>query len=90
MKKIKDNILKFMVNNDTRNMSTNEFIFKYYQTLTGDSTLNEIQFTQLPSTEWVTRARRHIIKIYWIWERTKADTQEVYIEEYALQNKYKM
>lgn len=86
-KQVKDQVLEFMKDNDTSEMNTNEFVFKFIQTLTWDSILNYTQCIEAPSFESITRSRRWAIKTHWIWKRTKADTQETYIDEFVLNNK---
>jgi len=88
--KVKDQVLKFMKRYDTGDMNTNEFILEFlFRT-----DKNPVAFTPLedlirkwPSIESITRSRRYITKAYGIWKRTKADTEEEYIEEFALNNR---
>jgi len=86
--KIKDQVLEFMKETNTSDYSNNKFVFEYYKTLTWDSIINEEQFLNWPSISSITRSRRLITKIYWLWKRTNADTEKEYQKEFCLDNKF--
>lgn len=89
MKNLKEKVLKFMESTDTSDLNTNEFIWEFIMYISpwSDELLPKRFFTHLPSMETILRARRFIIKTHGIGVRTKADTEEEYIWEYALNNK---
>jgi len=81
--KVKDQVLEFMQRVNTCEMNSNEFVFEMY-----DRYFWKIfNFKKWPSVESITRARRYVTKAYGIWTRTKADSQQDYIDAYALKNK---
>ena len=86
MKKIKETVLQIMKEIDTSNMTNNEFIWEYFKRETWDSIINENNFINSASTEWISRARRSIIKTHGIWIRKNADTEKEYQDEYCIRN----
>ena len=88
--KIKNQVLEFMKNTDTSDMNSNQFIYEFLDMWSIWKSSQEIQkeFLNAPSVEWLTRARRYIIKAYWIWIRTKAESENKYIKEFCLNNIY--
>ena len=81
---VKLTVLQFMEECDTANMNTNEFILKVYN----DYFWKVFSYSEWPSFEWISRARRTIIKSHWIGKRTNATEEIKYIDEYCLKNKY--
>lgn len=94
-KQVKEDVLEFMTEEDTSSMSSNEFIIQFlwrkcldrtaYEEYSHCSLEEELRYW--PSVESILRSRRQVIADYWIWERTKADSEEEYIEEFARKDK---
>jgi len=93
---VKQQVLDFMEEIETSEMSSNTFIkeFLYYNEspdiypLWKDPDSFLFLFMTWPSSSSITRSRRYIAKAYWIGKRNNADKQEEYINEFALQNKF--
>ena len=81
---VKLTVLQFMKKYDTADMNTNEFILKVYN----EYFWKVFSYSEWPSFEWISRARRNIIKSYGIGKRTNATDETDYIKEYSLNNKY--
>ena len=83
MKKIKYQIREMMDSIDTKDMGANRFVFEYlnryvkwFRTAT--------KLLTWPSVESIVRARRKVTaENPWKYDRTNADDQSVYIQEYA-------
>ena len=86
--KTKQIVLEFMKETETSQLNSNEFVWEIFKRITWDSIINQEQFIFWPSVSWINRARRYIIKAYWIWKRTKADSEKKYIKEFCLNNIY--
>ena len=89
-KEVKSKVLAFMESVDTSELSTNKFIVDFirweYKLVNQWNILTYIELW--PSFESIVRARRFISANHWIWKRTKADKEKVYIKEYARENKF--
>lgn len=79
---IKEEVERFMLNIETTNLNSNEFIVEFYQYRYWIEYLMDIK--KLPSVESLTRARRKIISETENYERTwlSRDTEEVYVNEF--------
>lgn len=84
--KVKELVLKFMTSTDTSDMNSNQFVADFINIHKWDDPFY-IAFLKAPSVESITRSRRYLTKAYWIWKRTNSDTEQEYIESYALSNK---
>lgn len=89
-KQIKEKVLAFMESVDTSDMSSNEFIYKFLDLweMWSWPDWDRDKILNWPSFESILRSRRKVIADYWIGKRTKADSEEIYIEEFARQNKF--
>ncbi len=86
-KQIKEKVLAFMESVDTCDMSSNRFVYWYLKSLKPNMHFAK-EFLNWPSVESILRSRRKVIADHGIWKRTKADTEEEYIEEFARTNKF--
>ena len=91
-KKVKEKVLAFMESVDTCELSTTKFIYEfiYFNLWYSCWHFREIFLDEFLkcNPEWIVRARRKVIADHGIWKRTKADTEEEYIEEFARTNKF--
>jgi len=86
----REDILNFMIEIETSNLSTNEFIWEYmkFKNLAFNDIIVRCDFVNFASTEQISRCRRYVIKTHWIWKRINADKESEYIEEYCLEDKF--
>ena len=80
---IKTTVLRFMEENETWSMNTNQFVLNIYS----QYFWKVFEYAEWPSFEWITRARRFITKTHWIGERTNATKEMEYIKQFSLNNK---
>lgn len=86
MKQVKQKVLAFMESVNTSEMDVNKFFYEFVCANWETGMFIEDYWDY--NIEGVVRARRSISADHWIGVRTKADTQKVYINEYARENKY--
>lgn len=82
MKKLKMEVLDFIENNDTMDMTWNEFVSMFLKDVYTITTLLELELSYCPSVEWVLRSRRYWVSKLGLKKDTE-DIEECYKEEFC-------